>query len=94
MRWARRRAPQRNRFGSRTASGEQFDAYFPVAIRIRRADATDADATTPTPSPPPACVAPTSSATAATCDRALDDWLRDDFPDRLRQLYYYKVLGP
>uniref|UniRef100_A0A0E0KV20 Uncharacterized protein n=1 Tax=Oryza punctata TaxID=4537 RepID=A0A0E0KV20_ORYPU len=70
-----------------------LDAYFPVAGRIRRADAADGDAAAAR-RPYIKCNDCGVRIVEAKCDRALDDWLRDEFPDRLRQLCYDKVLGP
>ncbi|XP_040379422.1 protein ECERIFERUM 26-like [Oryza brachyantha] len=64
-----------------------LDAYFPVAGRIRRADADDRR-------PYIKCNDCGVRIVEVRCDRDLDDWLRDDAPDRLRQLCYDKVLGP
>ncbi|KAL6843888.1 hypothetical protein ACP4OV_026459 [Aristida adscensionis] len=65
-----------------------LDAYFPVAGRVRRADAGEARR------PYIKCNDCGVRIVEAKCDRDMADWLRDDAPDRLRQLCYDKVLGP
>nr|CAE05194.3 OSJNBa0070C17.1 [Oryza sativa Japonica Group] len=70
-----------------------LDAYFPVAGRIRRAEGDDADAAAAR-RPYIKCNDCGVRIVEARCDRALDDWLRDESPDRLRHLCYDKVLGP
>lgn len=72
-----------------------LDAYFPVAGRIRRAEGEgdDADAAAAR-RPYIKCNDCGVRIVEARCDRALDDWLRDESPDRLRHLCYDKVLGP
>ena len=76
-----------------------LDDYFPVAGRVRRAEEG---------APAPAGGQPEAAArrpyikcndcgvriVEAKCDRDMADWLRDDAPDRVRQLCYDKVLGP
>ncbi|KAF0894034.1 hypothetical protein E2562_033914 [Oryza meyeriana var. granulata] len=73
-----------------------LDAYFPVAGRIRRAD--DGEDGVPAAAnarrPYIKCNDCGVRIVEAKCDRSLDDWLRDDAPDRLRHLCYDKVLGP
>ncbi|KAG8043446.1 hypothetical protein GUJ93_ZPchr0458g22276 [Zizania palustris] len=68
-----------------------LDAYHPVAGRVRRAD--DGLQAAP-PRPYIKCNDCGVRIVEAKCDRALDDWLRDDAPDRLTHLCYDKVLGP
>ncbi|KAK8449598.1 hypothetical protein SEVIR_7G244700v4 [Setaria viridis] len=66
-----------------------LDDYFPVAGRVRRAD-DDAAGRRPYIK----CNDCGVRIVEAKCDRDMADWLRDDAPDRLRQLCYDKVLGP
>uniref|UniRef100_A0A0E0AGI7 Uncharacterized protein n=1 Tax=Oryza glumipatula TaxID=40148 RepID=A0A0E0AGI7_9ORYZ len=61
----------------------------PSPSRIRRADATDAEDATAAGRPYIKCNN-WGDVRIVKCDRALDDWLRDDFPNH--QLC--KVLGP
>ncbi|KAL5215860.1 hypothetical protein ABZP36_007261 [Zizania latifolia] len=66
-----------------------LDAYHPVAGRVRRADDLQGAAR-----PYIKCNDCGVRIVEAKCDRALDDWLRDDAPDRLTHLCYDKVLAP
>lgn len=74
-----------------------LDAYYPVAGRVRRPDA-DADAAAAAADRPYVkCNDCGVRIVEAQCDRALEDWLRDDDDaavDRVRQMCYDKVLGP
>ncbi|XP_066343823.1 protein ECERIFERUM 26-like [Miscanthus floridulus] len=74
-----------------------LDDYFPVAGRVRRAEQEAAggegDAGAPR-RPYIKCNDCGVRIVEAKCDRDMDEWLRDDAPDRLRQLCYDKVLGP
>ncbi|XP_062185083.1 protein ECERIFERUM 26-like [Phragmites australis] len=67
-----------------------LDAYYPIAGRVRRAEEADGGARRPYIK----CNDCGVRIVEAKCDRAMDEWLRDDAPDRLRQLCYDKVLGP
>ncbi|CAL5025501.1 unnamed protein product [Urochloa decumbens] len=76
-----------------------LDDYFPVAGRVRRAEddaqggggAGEGGARR---RPYIKCNDCGVRIVEAKCDRDMADWLRDDAPDRLRQLCYDKVLGP
>lgn len=68
-----------------------LDAYFPVAGRVRRAEEADGAGRR---RPYIKCNDCGVRIVEAKCDRAMDEWLQDDAPDRLRQLCYDKVLGP
>ncbi|KAF7047051.1 hypothetical protein CFC21_056038 [Triticum aestivum] len=68
-----------------------LDAYYPLAGRVRRhADEAD-DASR---RPYVKCNDCGIRIVEAQCDRALDDLLRDDAVDRVKQLCYHHVLGP
>ncbi|XP_037424563.1 protein ECERIFERUM 26-like [Triticum dicoccoides] len=67
-----------------------LDAYYPLAGRVRR-PADEADASR---RPYVKCNDCGIRVVEAQCDRALDDLLRDDAVDRVKQLCYHDVLGP
>ncbi|KAL6651352.1 hypothetical protein ACP70R_010277 [Stipagrostis hirtigluma subsp. patula] len=75
-----------------------LDAYYAIAGRVRRADGEADDAAgggeAPRRRPYIKCNDCGVRIVEAKCDRAMEEWLRDDAPDRLRQLCYDKVLGP
>jgi hypothetical protein len=72
-----------------------LDDYFPVAGRVRRAEQEAEAAADGAPRRPYIkCNDCGVRIVEAKCDRDMDEWLRDDAPDRLRQLCYDKVLGP
>ena len=67
-----------------------LDAYYPLAGRVRR-PADEADASR---RPYVKCNDCGIRVVEAQCDRVLDDLLRDDAVDRVKQLCYHDVLGP
>uniref|UniRef100_A0A0D9W9B2 Uncharacterized protein n=1 Tax=Leersia perrieri TaxID=77586 RepID=A0A0D9W9B2_9ORYZ len=73
-----------------------LDAYFPLAGRVRRAEDADGvdGAAARSRRPYIKCNDCGVRIVEARCDRALDEFLRDDDTDRIRQLCYDKVLGP
>ncbi|PAN40044.1 hypothetical protein PAHAL_7G287700 [Panicum hallii] len=80
-----------------------LDEYFPVAGRVRRAEEgapagagaqAEAAAEGGARRPYIKCNDCGVRIVEAKCDREMAEWLRDDAPDRLRQLCYDKVLGP
>ncbi|CAN6269225.1 unnamed protein product [Urochloa humidicola] len=72
-----------------------LDDYFPVAGRVRRGeDAAEGGGAGEVRRPYIKCNDCGVRIVEAKCDRDMADWLRDDAPDRLRQLCYDKVLGP
>lgn len=66
-----------------------LDDHFPVAGRVRRAEAEGDGAR-----PYIKCNDCGVRIVEARCDRDMAEWLRDAAPGRIRQLCYDKVLGP
>ncbi|XP_037486931.1 protein ECERIFERUM 26-like [Triticum dicoccoides] len=71
-----------------------LDAYYPVAGRVRRPADDAAGEQEASRRPYVKCNDCGVRIVEAQCERALDEWLRDDAVDRVRQLCYDKVLGP
>uniref|UniRef100_A0ACD5UVH1 Uncharacterized protein n=1 Tax=Avena sativa TaxID=4498 RepID=A0ACD5UVH1_AVESA len=78
-----------------------LDAYYPVAGRVRRPvddqpqqQVEEGEGEGASRRPYVKCNDCGVRIVEALCDRDLDEWLRDDAADRVKQLCYDKVLGP